>query len=103
MNNYLKNIEYKKNQRYLTDVGYTSSQDEREVYLNKIDAEVTSLLLSAEKVCRKLRTGTVSYSLELSKLGLKWRFWRKVVYFKQGRFFDEIYLERTIQRLLHYC
>ena len=46
-------------------------QDEREVCLNKIDAEVTSLLLSTEKVYRKLRTGAVSYSLELSKLGLK--------------------------------
>ena len=45
----------------------TWSQDEREVRLNKIDAEVTSLLLSTEKVYRKLRIGVVSYSPELSK------------------------------------
>ena len=46
-------------------------QDEKEVHLNKIDAKVTSLLLSAEKVYRKLRIRAVSYSPELSKLGLK--------------------------------
>ena len=67
--------------------------------MNKIDAEVTSLLLSAEKVYRKLKTGAVSYSPELSKLGLKWRFWRKVIHFKRGRFFDEMYLERIAEFL----
>ena len=43
---------------------------DREKIMNKIDKEVTKLLISAKKTYRKLRTGAVSYSLELSKLGL---------------------------------
>ena len=42
----------------------------REAILNTIDKEVTDLFISAKKSCRKLRTGDVAYSQELSKLEL---------------------------------
>ena len=71
------------------------SRSKREVDLNKIDEQVISLLLSIERNCRKLRTGAVSFLPKLSKLGLTWRFWRKVAHFKRSLFFDEGYLKRT--------
>ena len=67
--------------------------------LNKIDKEATELLLSTEKYCRKLRTGAIAFLPELSKKGLTWRFWRKVVQYKQKRFFDFDYLSRTAKLL----
>jgi len=51
------------------------------------------------KKCRKLCTGAVEYSPTLSKLGLCWRFWRKVAHFKQGRFFDIDYIQKTASYL----
>ena len=68
------------------------SNIEHERRLNAIDLEATNLLLSTEKKCCKLRAGTVVYLLELSKLGLTWRFWRKLVQYKQRRFFDYEYI-----------
>ena len=55
---------------------------EREKALNKIDKEVTKLLISTERSCRKLRTRAVAYSPELLRLGLTQYFWRKLVQFK---------------------
>ena len=67
--------------------------------INKVDNEATKLLLCAERGCRKLRTGAVDYSLILSKLGLRWRFWRKVTHYYQKRFFDLEYLRKVASYL----
>jgi len=65
--------------------GENLSSEERQRKLNHIDKMATELLLSAERKCRNLRTGAVQFNPDLSKLGLTWRFWRKVVHFRQKR------------------
>ena len=42
--------------------------------LNKIDQELTSLLLLTERKYRKLKARVISYSPALLKVGLKFRF-----------------------------
>ena len=44
--------------------------NDREEMLNKINDQTYQIFTKAEKQCRKLRTGQVDYSPELSKLGL---------------------------------
>ena len=44
--------------------------DNRESILNKADDQLYKIFIQAEKQCRKLRTGKVDYSPELSELGL---------------------------------
>jgi len=44
---------------------------EREQALNKIDDQLYQIFTKAEKQYRKLRTGEVDYSPELSELGLR--------------------------------
>jgi len=53
------------------------------------------LLLNAERKCCKLCTSTIQFNPALSKLGLHWRFWWKVMYFWQRRFYDEEYIDIT--------
>ena len=48
---------------------------DRDTIMNKIDDQLYQIFTKAEKQCRKLRTGEVDYSPELSDLGLKWHFW----------------------------
>ena len=54
----------------LEEKGSKLSENQRKKALNKINKEATELLLSAERHCRKLKTGSIAYSLELLKLGL---------------------------------
>ena len=58
-----------------------------------IDEQVTGVLLHAEKKCRKLRTGEVEYSPEVSEAAEKWYAWRMVLKAAQGA--------RTNTRELH--
>ena len=48
------------------------SKSERLHRLNSIDRQVTDILIHIEKKYRNLRTGEISFSPELSKLGLTW-------------------------------
>jgi len=54
------------------------------------------LFISAEKKCRKLQIEEIHFNPDLSKLGLCWRFWRKVVYFCQNQFYDKAYIDVNI-------
>ena len=54
------------------------------VKLNMIDEQVTDILLHAEKKCRKLRTGEVEYSPEVSEAAEKWYAWRMMLKAAQG-------------------
>lgn len=56
------------------------SERKKSRYLNNIDSQVTNMLINVEKKCRKLRTGNISFSPHLSKLGLTWKFWRKALH-----------------------
>ena len=38
---------------------------------NNLDDQILKILLGAERKCRNLRVGTIEYSLELSRAGLK--------------------------------
>ena len=58
----------------LEEEGLLLLANQREHALNKIDKEAMELLLSAEKHRRKLITRAISFSPELSKKGLIWRF-----------------------------
>ena len=63
------------------------------VKLNMIDEQITEILLHAEKKCRKLRTGEVEYSPEVSEASEKWYAWRMALKIAQG--------ERTNTRAIH--
>ena len=52
--------------------------------LNLIDEQVTDILLHAEKKCRKLRTGEVEYSPEVSEATEKWYAWKLTLKTAQG-------------------
>ena len=65
------------------------------VKLNRIDEQVTDILLHAEKRCRKLRTGEVEYSPEVSEAAEKWYAWRLALKTKQGTHTNT----RELQRL----
>ena len=54
------------------------------VKLNMIDEKVTEILLCAEKKCRKLQTGEVEYSSEVSETAEKWHAWRMALRISQG-------------------
>ena len=54
------------------------------VKLNMIDEQVTEILLHAEKKCRKLRTGEVECSPEVSEAAEKWCTWRMTLRAAQG-------------------
>ena len=45
------------------------------VKLNMLDEQITDILLHAEKKCRKLRTGEVDYSPEVSEASERWYAW----------------------------
>ena len=60
---------------------------------------MTNILLSAEKQYRKLRTGAVSYSPELLKVGLKQRFQRKLLHYKTNRFQNLEWINQTVAYL----
>ena len=99
MSNYLAHSEFlfkhhrtKEKLHRLEDIWESHSQLEREERLNKLDNECNHLLLCLEKKSRKLRTVAVEHSPILLKLGLRWRFWRKVAHFKQDRFSDFDYI-----------
>ena len=49
-------------------------QKHRKDRLNKTDNEYSSILLSLEHKCCKLRAGAVEFLPVLSKAGLTWRF-----------------------------
>ena len=51
---------------------YQLDAPSRATKLNRIDQQVTELLLHAEKDCRKLRTGKVDFSPEVSNAADKW-------------------------------
>ena len=63
------------------------------VKLNMIDEQVIVILSHEEKKCRKLRTGEVEYSPEVSEAAEKWYAWRIVLKAAQGA--------RTNARELH--
>ena len=67
--------------------------------MNVIDLQSTQLLLCSEKKCHKLRTDMVEFSPFLSKLGLRQRFQRKVIHYKQSRFFNLNYVLATASYL----
>ena len=54
----------------LSDQCQGRSRQECKLTLDNIDTEATELVRSAEKSCRKLRAGAVTFSPQLSKLGL---------------------------------
>ena len=55
--------------------------------------------MHAEHKCRKLRVGTIEYLPGLSKLVLRWHFWRKVAHREQGRFGNTAHLQSTTKCL----
>ena len=65
--------EYKINYKifYLGNIWLEFSYKEREDKLNKINRQVTNLLLNTEQKCHHLRTRAVSFSPQLSQLGLR--------------------------------
>lgn len=77
----------------------TLSSAEREQFLNKIDDQLFQIFTTAETKCRKLRTGQIYFSLELSDLGLRWQFLRKVLLYRQRRFKDRNFLHQTAKKL----
>ena len=58
----------------------------RATKLNRIDQQVTELLLHAEKDCRKLRTGEVDFSPEVSTAADKWYLWRVALKVALGKY-----------------
>ena len=64
------------------------SKEDHSFEINKIDQQMMNILISAEKQCRKLRAEAISYSPELLRAGLQWRFWRKLTYHKLNRFYN---------------
>ena len=61
-----------------------------------IDEQITDILLHAEKKCRKLRTGEVEYSPEVSEASEKWYAWRMALKTVQGEWTNT----RALHRLL---
>ena len=53
------------------------------------------MMTNAEKICRKLRTGSIENLPELSKLGLRCKFWHKVVHHKKELFKNAKCLQST--------
>ena len=58
------------------------SQEDRLVNINSIDGRLQRLMAYAEKNFQKLRDDATYLSPELSKIGLRWKFWSKVVHHK---------------------
>ena len=54
--------------------------------LDFIDQQVTELLLHAEKRCRRLRTGEVDFSPEVSRAADLWYLWRTALRVAKGKF-----------------
>ena len=75
------------------------SQENRAVNLCSIDGQLQRVMKCTEKNYRKLRAHIIEFSPELSKLGIRWKFWRKVVYHKQGRFGNTEHLQATAKHL----
>jgi len=63
------------------------------VRLKMLDEQITGILLHEEKKCRKLRTGEVEYSPEVSEASERWHAWRMALKVSQGN--------RTTTRELH--
>jgi len=40
-----------------------------------------------------LKAGAIEYSPELSKLGLKWQLWQKIIHYKQNQFKDKRFIK----------
>ena len=62
----------------------------------------TQLIIACEKKCRTLKTGSISFSAQLSKIRLTWRFSRKLTQFKQKSFHNDIYLTKIVEALSIY-
>ena len=58
----------------ITNTWNQLSRLEREEALNKVDNEITELLINAKKECRYLCTGAISFSPKLSRARLTYRF-----------------------------
>ena len=74
-------------------------QEEISAALNSIDGQFQRVMTNAEKKRRKLRVGAIERSLELSKLGLRWNFWRKALHNDQGRFGNTVCMQSTAKYL----
>ena len=82
--------EYKINQKvfYLGNTWLEFSCKEREDKLNKIDKQVTNLLINSKQKYHYLYARAVFFSPQLSRLGLRQRLQRQIIHFKQGRYKD---------------
>ena len=56
-------------------------------------------MISAENKHRKLRVTAIECSPELSKLGLRWQFYRKVLHHEQGYFNNTSHFKSTAKYL----
>ena len=52
--------------------------------LNKIDNSITNAVIFAEKRCRKIKSGQVPYTPEISQLGKEINVWNNVIRKKHG-------------------
>ena len=69
-------------------------KEERSKALDSTDRQLQGIM-KIHKINAEKRTGSIEFSPEPSKLGLRWHFWRKAVHHKQGRFKTAKYLPST--------
>ena len=73
-------------------------KDRWNMRLNMIDEQITDSLIYAEKKCKKLRTGEVGHSSEVSKASEVWCTWRLALKVAEGQMHKQKELMRLIKK-----
>ena len=67
--------------------------------INKIDSSITNSILYAEKRCRKLTTGQVPFSPEISEAGKTINVWNNIIRKKKGCNISSTYIKRISKKV----